>query len=86
MYPKVSLCAEYTDTWKEIWHKSQENIKSKIKEYLATLILIQGFLQINRSQLDLSQSSKSTQANQSFQKLIEEMIVANTASSPNAAA
>ncbi len=86
VYLKVSLYAEYTDAQKKIWHKSQEDIESKIREYLTTLILIQGFLQTNRSQPDLSQSSKFAQANQPFQKLIEEIIVADAALPPNAAA
>ena len=61
VYPKVSLCTECTDAWKEIRHKSQEEIESKIHEYLETPIPIQGFLQTNRSRAGPSQRSKSTQ-------------------------
>ncbi|PKY55209.1 hypothetical protein RhiirA4_474525 [Rhizophagus irregularis] len=41
MYPKVGLCIECSNAWKEIRHKSQEEIKNKIREYLATKITIQ---------------------------------------------
>src|SRR5439155_14403847 len=44
-YQKPSLCTECTEAWKEIRHKSQQEIESKIKEYLAIPIPIQGFLQ-----------------------------------------
>lgn len=47
MFLKVSLCIKYSEAWKEIRHKFQKEIENKIKEYLATKVLIQGFLQIN---------------------------------------
>ncbi len=62
VYPKVGLCVECTNAWKEIRHKPQEEIESKIQEYLVTLIPIQGFLQTNRSRSDPSQSSKSAKS------------------------
>jgi hypothetical protein len=43
-YPKVSLCTECNNAWKEIRHKPEEDIESKIREYLATPIPIQGFM------------------------------------------
>ena len=63
-YLKVSLCTECNNVWKEIRYKSKEEIESKIGEYLATPIPIQGFMKINRSRTSPSQSSKSTQINQ----------------------
>jgi hypothetical protein len=89
VYPKISLCTECTDAWKKIRHKSREEIESKIKEYLATPIPIQGFLQANRSRSGLSQSSKFAQASQAIQvsqKPIEEIIIADAAPPRNAAA
>ncbi|CAB4401573.1 unnamed protein product [Rhizophagus irregularis] len=41
VYPKLSLCTECTNAWKEIRHKSQEEIKNKIQEYLTTPVPIQ---------------------------------------------
>ncbi|PKC07250.1 hypothetical protein RhiirA5_500808 [Rhizophagus irregularis] len=40
-YPKISLCIECNNAWKEFRHKSKEDIESKISEYLATPIPIQ---------------------------------------------
>ncbi|CAG8782793.1 10643_t:CDS:2, partial [Rhizophagus irregularis] len=71
-YPKVSLCAEY--------------IESKIREYLATPIPIQGFMRINQLQPNTSQNPKSAQTNQVLQKPIEDIIVADSTPPPNAAA
>ena len=82
VYPKASLCIEYTDIWKEIRHKSQEEIKSKIKEYLETPIPIQSFLQTSHLP---SQSSKPAQVIQTL-KTIEEIIIADANPPPNAAA
>lgn len=87
-YPRVSLCTEYTNAWKEIRHKSKEEIESKIREYLATPIPIQGFMQINQSRPSgpsPSRSSKSTQINQVLQRPIEEIIIADSTPPPNAA-
>ncbi|EXX54949.1 hypothetical protein GLOIN_2v1769998 [Rhizophagus irregularis DAOM 181602=DAOM 197198] len=84
-YPKVSLCAECNNVWKEIRHKP-EDIESKIREYLATPIPIQGFMRINQSRPSTSQNPKSAQTNQVLQRLIEEIIVADSASPPNTAA
>lgn len=72
--------------WKEIWHKSQKEIKNKIREYLATKIPIQGFLQINQSQPSWSQSLKSIQVNQASQKSTEEIIVADATPPSNISA
>src|SRR4051794_19441720 len=83
LYPKISLCTKCTDAWKEIRHKAREEIENKIKEYLATPIPIQGFLRTNHSRAEPSQRSKSAQA---FQKPIEEIIVVDVNSPPNAAA
>ncbi|CAG8672838.1 12941_t:CDS:2, partial [Funneliformis caledonium] len=58
----------------QIRHKLQEEIESKIREYLITPIPIQGFLQISNSRPSPSQSSKSTQTDQAPQKTIEENI------------
>ncbi|CAG8662554.1 13656_t:CDS:2 [Funneliformis caledonium] len=41
-----------------IWHKLQEEIESKIQEYLAAPIPIQGFLQNNHSRPGPSQVSR----------------------------
>ena len=46
-YLKVSLCTECNNVWKEIRYKFKEEIESKIGEYLATPIPIQGFMKIN---------------------------------------
>ena len=85
IYQKDSLCIECTDAWKEIRHKPQEEVESKIQEYLTTLIPIQGFLQTNHSRPGLSQSLKSTRS-QILQKPIEEIIVVDFNPPPNAAA
>jgi len=69
--------------WKEIRHKPQEEIESKIQEYLATPIPIQGFLHTNHSRPGPSQSSKST-TSQVFQKLVEEIIIVDVNPPPNA--
>ncbi|CAB4398425.1 unnamed protein product [Rhizophagus irregularis] len=63
-----------------------EDIESKISEYLATPIPIQGFMQINRSRPGSSQSSKPTQTNLVLQSPIEEIIIADSTPPPNAAA
>ncbi|CAG8438097.1 12039_t:CDS:2 [Funneliformis caledonium] len=44
-----NIITQCINAWKEIQHKTQEEIESKIKEYLETPIPIQGFLQINQS-------------------------------------
>lgn len=48
-YPKISLCTECTNAWKEIRCKPQDEIESKIWKYLTTPVPIQGFLQTNSS-------------------------------------
>jgi len=86
-YQKLGLCTECTDAWKEIRHKSQQEIESKIEEYLATPIPIQGFLRTSWL-TPLSQGSRTAQSaktTQTIQKPIEEIVVADTVP-PNAAA
>ncbi|PKB97763.1 hypothetical protein RhiirA5_432532 [Rhizophagus irregularis] len=85
VYPKLSLCTECTNAWKEIRHKSQEEIENKIQEYLTTPVPIQGFLQTFHSRPGSSQSSKSTKS-QVSQKPIEETIIADVNPPPNAVA
>src|SRR4051812_21962465 len=85
IYPKISLCTECTNAWKEIRHKPQEEIEGKIQEYLATPIPIQGFLQTYCSQPGLSQRSKSNKS-QVSQKPIEEIVIADVNIPSNAAA
>jgi len=81
-YQKLSLCTECTEAWKEIRRKSQQEIESKIEEYLATPIPIQGFLRNTSSKpTPLSQGSRNVQTI----KPIEEIVVADTVP-PNAAA
>ncbi|GES98439.1 hypothetical protein RCL_jg29174.t1 [Rhizophagus clarus] len=62
----------------------KKKIKSKIREYLATPVSVQGFMQINQSRPGPSQHLKSTQTNQVPQRPIEEIIVANFTLPPNA--
>ncbi|GBC42209.2 hypothetical protein GLOIN_2v1766467 [Rhizophagus irregularis DAOM 181602=DAOM 197198] len=62
------------------------HIESKIREYLATPIPIQGFMRINQLQPNTSQNPKSAQTNQVLQKPIEDIIVADSTPPPNAAA
>jgi hypothetical protein len=85
-YPKVSLCTECNNVWKEIRHKPEEDIESKIGEYLATPIPIQGFMRINQSRPSPFQNPRSAQTNQVLQRPIEEIIVVDSTPPPNAAA
>ncbi|GBC47991.2 uncharacterized protein LOC106141435 [Rhizophagus irregularis DAOM 181602=DAOM 197198] len=85
-YPKISLCTECTNAWKEIRCKPQDEIESKIWEYLTTPVPIQGFLQTNSSRpVGPSQRSKSIES-QTSQKPIEETIIADVNLPPNASA
>ena len=84
-YLKVNLCTECANAWKEVRHKSKEEIENKIREYLATPVLIQSFMQINQSRPNIPQNS-SIQTNQVPRRPIEEIIVADFTPPPNAAA